>query len=56
MEWLKKYLRKIHLGKAIAFTALGVAGAALLCGLLDSPFSIAIIAFYWGAMADDLLR
>ena len=56
MEWLKKVLRKIHWGKAIAFAALNGASAAFLCSQLDSPLSIAIVAFFWGSVVGDLLR
>lgn len=57
MRWrIEKWLEKIHWGKAIAFAGLNVASAAFLCGALDNPWSIAIIAFFWGSIVGDLLR
>lgn len=57
MGWFKmEWLKKIHWRKAIAFAGLNAVSAALLCGALDNPWSIAIIAFFWGSIVGDLLR
>lgn len=50
------WLREIHWRKILFEIALNVLSALILTAVFDNPFSIAMLAFFWGVTVSEAIR